>query len=102
MKEIKLSLRLKLSEYDTLVECVADELHRSEVFSGEGSALAATCSSLLEKITAARREKATCSTCFHCAPWKNGEAMCLCHEVAEPTLATKTACKDYSPNADEI
>lgn len=54
MKEITLKLRLTLSEYDTLVECVADERHRSEVFAGEDSALAATCSSLLEKIKEAR------------------------------------------------
>ena len=101
MKEITLKLRFTLPEYDTLVECVADELLRSEVFAGEDSALAATCSSLMEKITAARRGKATCSTCFHCAPWKNAEAMCLCHEVAEPTLLTRTACKDYSPHTDE-
>ena len=101
MKEITLSLRLTLSECDTLKECVADELYRAEVLAGEDSALAATCSSLLEKITAARLGKATCSTCYHCAPWKNGEALCLCHEVAAPTLVTKTACKDYSPNTDE-
>ena len=53
MKEITLKLRLTLPEYDTLLECVA-ELHMSEVFAGEGSALAATCSSLLEKIKEAR------------------------------------------------
>ena len=96
MNEITLKLRLTLSEYDTLVECVADELHMSEVFAGEGSALASTCSSLLEKITAARLGKNTCSTCFYCFQRNKYEAWCVRHPVASPTLPTQPACKDYA------
>lgn len=101
MKEITLSLRLTLSECDTLKECVADELYRAEVFAGEDSALAATCSSLLEKITAARLGKATCSTCYHCFQRNEYEAWCVRHTVASPTLPSQTACKDYATHPDE-
>ena len=101
MTDIKLSLRLTKLEYDTLVEWLADELHRCEVFAGEDSALANTGSSLLEKITAARRGKNTCQTCSHCFLWKQNEAWCVRHPVASPTLPTKTACKDYATHPDE-
>lgn len=101
MKEITLKLRLTLFEYDTLEECVADELHRSEVFAGEDSVLASTCSSLLEKITAARRGKNTCSTCYYCFQRNEYEAWCVRQNVASPTLPSQPACKDYATHPDE-
>lgn len=99
MQEIKLSLRLTLPEYDTLVECVADELHRCcEVFSGDGSALAATGSSLLEKIKDARRASATCATCFFCEPWKGDIELCQRHAQPQKTHLAAPACADYTPH----
>lgn len=98
MKEITLSLRLTLPEYDTLVECVADELHTSEVFAGEGSLLAATCSSLLEKIKESRRASATCATCFFCEPWQGDIELCQRHEEPQKTHLEAPACNDYTPH----
>lgn len=110
MNEIKLSLRLTRPEYDTLEECVADELHTSEVFAGEGSAQAATCSSLLEKIKEARRASATCATCFFCEPWDAEQlatgntdlALCFCAGFP-PSKAylSGPACRKYLPHTDE-
>ena len=106
MKEIKLSLRLTLPEYDTLVECVADELHLSTVFAGDGSALAATCSSLLEKIKDARLASATCASCLYCEPWleKQRESgnrdLALCFgDGIPPAIAflSAPACSKYTP-----
>lgn len=109
MKEIKLSLRLTLPEYDTLVECVADELHRSEVFAGDGSTLAATCSSLLEKIKDARLASATCETCAYCKPWSRGQLetgnrdLALCFGGGLPpstAFLSGPACIKYLPQPD--
>lgn len=109
MKEISLKLRLTLPEYDTLVECVADELHRSEVFAGDVSTLAATCSSLLEKIKDARLASATCATCFFCEPWDaeqletGNRDLALCFgEGLPPSKAflSGPACSRYIPNTD--
>lgn len=110
MKEIKLSLRLTLPEYDTLLGCVADELHRSEVFAGDGSALAATCSSLLKKIKDARLASATCATCRLCEPWREKQLetgnrdLALCFGAGfHPSEAFlgAPACSRYIPNTDE-
>ena len=98
MKEITLSLLLTLPEYDTLLECVADELHRSEVFAGQNSALAATCSSLLEKIKEARRATATCATCFFCEPWQGDIELCQRHAEPQKTHLEAPACADYTPH----
>lgn len=107
MKEIKLSLRLTLPEYDTLVECVADELHRAEVFAGKGGALFTTCSGLLEKIKAARRASATCASCLYCEACHDRQVatgnadLALCHVVeGSPSVAylSGPACKHYFPN----
>lgn len=107
MKEISLKLRLTLPEYDTLVECVADELHRSEVFAGDGSALAGTCSSLLEKIKDARLASATCATCRLCEPWREKQLetgnrdLALCWGVGFPpseAFLSGPACSRYIPN----
>lgn len=110
MKEISLKLRLTLPEYDTLVECVADELHRSEVFAGDGSTLAATCSSLLEKIKDARLASATCATCRLCDPWREKQLetgnrdLALCWGAGYPpseAFMSGPACSRYIPNTDE-
>ena len=107
MKEIKLSLRLTLPEYDTLVECVSDELHRSEVFAGDGSTLSATCSSLLEKIKDARLASATCATCQLCEPWREKQLetgnsdLALCWGAGFPpseAFLSGPACSRYIPN----
>lgn len=110
MKEISLKLRLTLPEYDTLVECVADELHMSEVFAGDGSALAGTCSSLLEKIKEARRASATCASCYFCEPWDAEQlatgnrdlALCFGYGIPPSTaFLSGPACSRYLPNTDE-
>lgn len=110
MKEITLKLRLTLSEYDTLVECVADELHRSEVFAGDSSALAATCSSLLEKIKEARLASATCASCIYSKPWlekqlktcNRDRALCFGYGVPpSEAFLSAPACSRYIPKTDE-
>lgn len=110
MKEIALKLRLTLPEYDTLVECVADELHRSAVFAGDVSALAATCSSLLEKIKEARLASATCATCQLCEPWREKQLetgnrdLALCFGAGLPpseAFLSGPACRKYLPNTEE-
>ena len=110
MKDIKISLRITQPEYDTLVEWLADELHRCEVFAGEDSALAATCSSLLEKIKDARLASATCATCRLCEPWREKQLetgntdLALCWGAGfPPSLAylSGPACSRYIPNTDD-
>lgn len=107
MKKISLKLRLTLPEYDTLVECVADELHRSAVFAGDGSSLAATCSSLLEKIKDGRLASATCATCSYCRPWlaeqleTGNRDIALCFVDGMPpskAFLSGPACSRYIPN----
>lgn len=110
MNEIKISLRLTLSEYDTLVECVDDELHRCEVFAREGRARAATGSSLLKKIKDARLATATCATCRLCVPWSEKQLetgnrdLALCFVDGFPpseAYMSGPACGRYIPNTDK-